>query len=38
MDDVMKVISEWNEYGDENFTRPTVHGFLLRFIEPTDRL
>ena len=20
MDDVMKVLSEWNEYGDENFT------------------
>tara|TARA_B100001057_G_scaffold430146_1_gene456726 strand:- start:7614 stop:8372 length:759 start_codon:yes stop_codon:yes gene_type:complete len=22
MDDVMKVISEWNEYGDENFSEP----------------
>ena len=22
MDDVMKVISEWNEYGDENFSAP----------------
>ena len=22
MSDVMKVISEWNEYGDENFSAP----------------
>ena len=22
MDDVMKVISEWNEFGDENFSAP----------------
>ena len=22
MDDVMKVLDEWNEYGDENFSQP----------------
>ena len=33
MDDVMRVIDEWNAYGDKNFGVLQVHGFLLLFTE-----